>query len=139
MHRIFCIMFTWSVLAIGFALANPVRPPYVPEPIAKPPAPKVTFDMAGSKWLGKYNVANRYYTFEIDGTVSYSPSPTTKGIKNRGSWRIEGNTFNFDHNIGAAKMLEFRGTFTDANTLVGEQTMTKTGVKSNVTMQRQLP
>jgi hypothetical protein len=34
-------------------------------------------------------------------------------------------------------MLEFRGTFMDANTLIGEQTMVKTGVKSNVTMQRQ--
>ena len=53
--------------------------------------------------------------------------------------RVEGNSFYFDHNIGTATMLEFRGTFADPNTIVGEQTMVKSGVKSNVTMKRTAP
>jgi hypothetical protein len=139
MSRLLCVVFAWSLLALGMAVAHPARPLYEPTPIPKPPAPKLAPNMAGSTWLGKYNQVNRLYTFEFDGTVSYATSAKGKSFKNRGKWRIEGSTFIFDHNIGTATLLEFRGVFVDPNTIVGEQNMVKTGVKSKVTMKRETP
>jgi hypothetical protein len=54
-------------------------------------------------------------------------------------WRLDGDMLYFDHNIGAAKMMEFRGKVTGPDTIIGEQVMVKTGVRTPVTMQRAMP
>jgi hypothetical protein len=113
--------------------------------VQKPPAPKLAPNMAGTTWLGKYNAIDRVYIFEPDGTVSYTTAAAIKAKakilpnKNRGSWRMEGTTFVFDHSLGAGTVLEFRGNFAGPDTIVGEQHMVKTGKKSDVTMKRQMP
>jgi len=137
MKRILAMVFVWSMLAFGLAIAAPARPLYEPEPPPKAPPPQTFVNLSGSAWLGKYNVANRTYIFEADGTVSYSTTGKTM-FKNRGSWKLMGDNLFFDHHIGVAgkKTLEFRGVVKDTNTIVGVQTMLTTGVKSNVTMQR---
>lgn len=139
MTRLLAVLGVWSIVAFGLALANPARPLYEPVPPAKLPAVKALPNMMGTTWQGKYSVSTRFYTFEPDGTVSYAINAKSKPNKGRGNWRFEGQTFIFDHNLGAATVLEFRGTFKDGNTLVGQQTMVKTGAKSNVTMQRSAP
>lgn len=134
MKRMIAICLAWSTIAWGLAQAVPARPLYMPEIPPKVEPPKAVA-LAGTAWLGKYGVANRTYIFDPDGTVSYSA--TTKTVfKQRGQWRFDGVTLFFDHHIGANKMLEFRGVVKDENTIVGEQTMLKTGMKSTVTMQK---
>ena len=137
MQRVCGMVLAWSVLAVGLASAVPARPLYVPEPAPKQPEPRPLINLGGTTWLGKYTVADRIYTFEVDGTVSYKSSPATKvSIKNRGNWKFDGVQFYFDHHIGTNKLIEFRGVLQDGNTIVGEQTILKTGVKSPVVMKR---
>ena len=140
MRRLYLLSLAGFVIAVGVAVSAPARPLYEPPPPAKPPLPRVIVNLAGTSWNGKYNVANRIYLFEPDGTVSYKSSPVAKvAIKNRGTWRLEGDTLHFDHNIGAAKMMEFHGKFQGPDTIVGEQFMTKTGVRTQVTMKQAAP
>jgi hypothetical protein len=139
MKRLLTIVFAWSALAFGFAAANPARPLYEPLPPPKLPAAKVIPNMIGTTWLGKYSTVNRYYIFEADGTISFKTTLKANALKGRGNWRMEGNVVFFDHNLGAGTIMEFRGNFKDEKTIVGQQTMVKTGAKSNVTMQRAIP
>ncbi|MSQ93412.1 MAG: hypothetical protein EXR98_02525 [Gemmataceae bacterium] len=137
MNRFFlCSLFLFSLMVGITVAAHPARPLYEPPDPPKPLAP-VVVNLAGSAWLGKYAAANRTYIFEADGTLSYKTATVTI-FKNRGAWRLEGNTIYFEHHIGikAKKTLEFRGVLKDPNTIVGEQTMVVTGAKTNVTMQR---
>ena len=134
MKRMFAVVVTWAAVAISMLHAVPARPLYVPDTPVAPPARPVV-DLRGTAWLGKYLTVNRTYIFEADGTVSYSTTGTTV-FKQRGNWRYDGAILFFDHHIGVNKLIEFRGTISDANTIVGEQTVLKTGAKSNVTMQR---
>jgi hypothetical protein len=100
----------------------------------------VQVDVRGTEWLGKYTVADRYYTFEADGTVSYRASPATKvPFQNRGNWRLDGKNFSFEHNVGAKAIIHFQGTIVDKTTIVGEQTILTTGKKTDVTMKRKSP
>jgi hypothetical protein len=140
MQRLFLVSLAGFALAVGIAVSAPARPLYEPPAPPKPPPPRLVMNLNGTVWQGKYNLANRIYTFEPDGTVSYKSSPVTKvSIKNRGHWRLDGDMFYFDHNIGANKMMEFRGKITGPDTIVGEQHMLKTGQKTPVTMQRTAP
>lgn len=140
MQRFFLVTLASFAVAVGVAVSAPARPLYEPPPVPKPPPPRQMVNLNGTAWQGKYGVANRVYIFEPDGTISYKSSPLVKaGIKNRGIWRLEGDMLYFDHNIGAAKMLEFRGKVQGPDSIVGEQVMVKTGVKSQVTMQRCMP
>ncbi len=137
MTRYFVWVLVLFAIAVGtMASAHPARPLYEPPETTKP-APVVFLNLVGTAWLGKYGVAARTYVFEADGTISYkSATPTI--FKNRGSWRLEGQTIYFDHHIGikGKKTLEFRGVVKDANTIVGEQLMVNTGMKTTVIMQR---
>lgn len=137
MQRLFLSTIALFALTVGIAVsAHPARPLYEPPDPPKPPVPVVA-QLNGSAWLGKYGVAVRTYIFEADGTISYKTTTPTI-FKNRGSWRLEGNTVYFDHHIGikGKKTLEFRGILRDPNTIVGEQTMVLTGAKTQVIMQR---
>jgi hypothetical protein len=139
MRRLSVILVTWSALAISMASANPVRPLYEPEPPPKPVRPKVfSVDAEGGAWIGKYLTANRTFFFEPDGTISYTASTAkaAKGIKNRGFWKLEGNTIYFDHHMGGKKaLMEFRGTFKDQNTIVGEAIYSN-GTRATQTLER---
>lgn len=137
MRRMFAICSAWSLVALAVAHAAPARPLYEPEMPPQLVLPKAVV-LAGTAWLGKYNTLNRTYFFEEDGTISYrsSASKLAKGIKNRGAWKLDGDKIYFEHHMGGAKVLEFRGVLKDSNTIVGEQIMVNTGVKTAVTMQR---
>ena len=125
---------------LGMVQAFPARPLFAPSdpPKAPTPPPVLTVNLAGTVWLGKYTAATpRLYVFETDGTVSYR-TPTSKGIpiKNRGTWRMEGNTLVFEHWITkGVTTMEFRGVVKDVNTIVGEST-SKAGGKFTQTLQR---
>ncbi|MBM3997432.1 MAG: hypothetical protein FJ303_25295 [Planctomycetes bacterium] len=138
MRHVILIANLWFAVSVGLAQSAPARPLFVDDPPAKAPAPAVIVNLNNTAWLGKYNTIQRVFIFEADGTLSYrSPASKTKGFKNRGTWRIVRNTFHFEHWINPqTKLLEFKGTIVDADTIVGEQTMTQTGQKMNVTMQR---
>ena len=134
MTRLLATCFAWSTLAIGIALAVPAQPLYEPEAPPKAPA-VIVVNLNGTAWLGKYVSTNRTFIFEPDGTLSYK-SATKTVFKNRGQWRLEGNTLHFEHWINPAiKLMEFRGTFKDANTIIGES-VTKAGGKTTQTLQR---
>src|SRR5688572_45732 len=139
MHRLLGIL-TCFTLTVSIAYAIPARPLYVPDDPPKAPAVRVApINIAGTAWLGKYSAAatQRLFVFEADGTVSYrSPAGKTTPIKNRGNWRVEGNTLIFDHFITKGNtLMEFRGVIQDPNTIVGES-WNKAGVKTPQTMQR---
>jgi hypothetical protein len=137
MYRFFLIGFAWFAVTSSLA-AVPARPLYEPEdPPKPPPPPKINImDLRGTAWLGKYNAANRTYIFEPNGTLSYKT--TTKTIfKNYGSWRIEGNRVSYEYGSGKTKLMEFRGTIQDNNTIIGEATYLN-GNKAVMTLQRTL-
>lgn len=135
MRRMAAICFAWSIVAIGMAHAVPARP--LLEPPVPPAPPKVTFiELKGTAWAGKYGAANRTYIFEADGSISYSSTGKT-WFKQRGNWKFDGINLFFDHHTGTKKIsYEFRGIVKDANTLVGEQTLILSGMKSPATMTR---
>jgi hypothetical protein len=128
----------WIALAFSLAHAAPARPLYQP---TSPPAPPVRkfVNLNNTAWLGKYNAVARTFIFEPDGTLSYR-SPTSKaakGFKNRGFWKLEGNNLFFEHYINPnSKLMEFRGTVIDGNTIVGEATYLLLRTKAPQTMQR---
>lgn len=126
--------------AVGIAVAAPAQPRYEPKDPPKAPT-AVRVDLAGTAWIGKYGAAVRTFVFEADGTVSYRSGTAAalkaRVIQKRGFWKLQGNTLYFEHYINPQnKLIEFRGTVTDANTIIGEQIMLQTGQKLNVTMQR---
>lgn len=125
------------ILAASIGRGVPAVPLYMPTPKAPAIAkPVVALDLRGTAWLGKYSTIARIFIFEADGTLSYK---TTGKIhyKNRGTWRVEGDTLIFEHWLSnpANKIMDFRGTIRDANSIVGESTM-KTGAKTMQTLQR---
>lgn len=128
------IAFTWALLVFSVAHAVPVRPLFEPEPPPKLAVPMFT-NLSGSAWLGKYNALPRIFVFETDGTLSYSSTAGKTLFKNRGSWKVDGNVLIFEHNIGANKVMDFKGVIQDADTIVGES-ITKTGVKAQQTLKR---
>lgn len=135
MARLLLFFLGWFILGVGLAHGVPARPLYEPEEPPKPPAPKqMAIDLRGTAWLGKYITTNRTFIFEADGTLSYKS--TTKTIfKNRGSWRLDGSTLYFEHNVGVNKVMDFKGTILSNGTIVGES-ITKTGAKTQQTLQR---
>ncbi|HZZ78794.1 MAG TPA: hypothetical protein VFE62_09770 [Gemmataceae bacterium] len=139
MRRILGITIAWIVLAIGLARAAPARPLYTPSVRPTPPTRKV-FDLHNSAWLGKYNAAARTFIFEADGTLSYKvpTSKLGKSYKNRGFWRLEGNTVFFEYYINPKqKLMEFRGTMVDINTIVGEAHYLLNGSRTKQTLHRE--
>ena len=124
MTRILVCSIAFFVLAIGIAHAIPARPLYEPLIATAPPAMAVNLN--GTSWSGKYNAVNRIFVFEADGTLSYrtaSKAGKTKEYKNRGEWKLEGNSLYFQYYMSPKTMLmEFRGTIQDAYTVVGEAT-----------------
>ncbi len=140
MPRIVGLSILWIALALALAHAAPARLPYEPADAPKMPA-QVTVDLNGTAWLGKYLAANRTFIFETDGTLSYkSAAKTSKGFKNRGSWKLEGNRLYFEHYINPnQKLMEFRGIIRDANTIVGEATFPVKGTKEQQMLQRAQP
>ena len=138
MKRMPPLMLAWSVLMVGIAHAAPARPLYEPEEPAKLPVP-VIGGSNGTAWLGKYNTVDRVFVFEPDGTVSYRTTlKTSKVFKGRGSWKLDGNILTFEHYINPkSKLMEFRGTVKDGNTIVGEATyLLLNGKKALQTLQR---
>ncbi len=141
MQRMSLLLFAWLVLAFADACAAPARPLYEPPDPPKAPPARAIFQLEGSAWLGKYNAINRIFILEADGTLSYK-SATLKGkgnaIKNRGSWKLEGDQLFFQHHIKPGTVLmEFRGTIKDGNTIVGEAIYPLlNGNKANQTLQR---
>ncbi len=124
------------VLSAATSRGVPAVPLYVPKPTRPQTVlPAIIKDMRGTAWLGKYSAATRTYIFEPDGTLSYKT--TTKTIyKNRGSWRLEGDTLIFTYwTTPANKLMDFRGTVKDFNSIVGEATL-RTGAKSMQTLKR---
>lgn len=139
MKRLIATLLLFAAVAFGFADAKPARPLFEPEVPPKMAAP-VVVNLAGTTWLGKYGVTDRYFAFEADGTVSYWTAAKTKMYKLRGNWKSDGVNFFFDHHTGTKKIsLEFRGVIKDADTIVGEQTLVLTGAKSPVTMKKAPP
>ena len=140
MPRLLIGALAFFVLTIGVAIAHPARPLYEPTPVPKAPPPPPAIDLNGTTWQGKYLTANRIFTFEPDGTLSYKSSPLTKSsFKNRGHWKFDGETLYFEHFITAKnKIMEFRGKVQDGNTIVGES-ITKTGGKSTQSLIRTNP
>jgi hypothetical protein len=135
------LMLTWFMLALGIGHAAPARPLYEPEEPPMLPA-LVIGGLNGTAWLGKYNTVDRVFIFEPDGTVSYrTTAKTSKVFKERGSWKLEGNILTFEHYINPkTKLMEFRGTVKDANTIVGEATyLPLKGKKAPQTLQRTMP
>jgi hypothetical protein len=139
MRRLLLLAIMWSPLALGIAHAVPARPLYEPPEYPKAPV-RMTVDLNGTAWLGKYNAVNRIFVFEADGTLSYK-SAAGKGafFKNRGSWKVDGNNISFEHNVGAKKVMEFRGVVKDQNTIVGEATYPLTNKKVEQTLERTTP
>jgi hypothetical protein len=137
MNHISLTALVWFSLAVSIAVAVPARPLYEPEEPPKP-AVRIIADLNGSAWTGKYNTINRIFIFEADGTLSYkSTAATGKIFKNRGSWKLEGDVLSFEHFINPnAKLMQFRGKITDANSIVGESVLGATGAKSQQTLQR---
>ncbi|MBI2808850.1 MAG: hypothetical protein HYX68_28030 [Planctomycetes bacterium] len=135
MLRLFIVSLILSMFFIGATYSAPARPVYEPEaPTARP---AMAFrNLNGTAWLGKYITTNRTFILEADGTVSYKT--TTKTVfRNRGTWRLDGNTLFFEHWINPkSKLLQFRGTVTDSDTIVGEQTILRTGARINTNLQR---
>jgi hypothetical protein len=139
MQRVCLCLGLWLGLFLNYATAVPARLSYEPEPNPKPaPVPvRVVIDLNGTAWLGKYGVADRIYIFEPDGTVSYRTLAAKATIfRNRGTWKLEGNQFSFEHTIGKNKVLEFRGTITDQNAIDGEMIMVRTNQRSNIILKR---
>ena len=137
MLRVFLLLIGFAFGA-GIVFTAPARPLYQPEDPPKLPARAVQVNLAGTAWLGKYSTVNRIFIFEADGTLSYK-STTAKGkaFPNRGSWRVVGDVLEFEHFINPKqKLMQFRGTIKDANTIVGEATMLSNNMKSMQTMQR---
>ncbi|MBI3823534.1 MAG: hypothetical protein HY289_12765 [Planctomycetes bacterium] len=121
MHRsIFAL--TVFLLLSGAGVAAPARPLYEPALPPPPPPPPRIINLAGTAWVGKYNAINRIFVFESDGTLSYkSPAGKAAPFKNRGSWRMEGNVLIFEHFVNPnTKLMHFRGTIRDDNSIVGE-------------------
>jgi hypothetical protein len=137
MHRLLGLSILWLAGALGLAHAAPVRLPHMPAEPPKMPV-KVAVDLNGTAWLGKYGAANRTFIFEADGTVSYKTgAKASKGFKNRGFWKIEGNNLFFEHYLNPnQKLMEFRGVVKDPNTIVGEATFPLKGTKEQQTLQR---
>ena len=124
---------------VGAAYAIPARPlsePTKPAPAVVPPAVL----LPGTEWNGKYNLANRIFIFEADGTLSYRTGAGklgTKDRKNAGTWRVDGNTLHFTHALTPTNVImEFRGVIRDAQTIVGEATYPLLGKKDTQTLQR---
>jgi hypothetical protein len=115
-------------VTISGALGHPARPLYVPAPAAKAPPPRLIADLRGTAWKGKYLTANRIFTFESDGTLSFKQSPKTKDTKKMGVWNFDGETLYFEYlNKSGNKLMEFRGKLRDPNTLFGESITKKDG------------
>ena len=140
MRSIFGFTLIAILMALGSIYAAPARLLYKPSESPQTPPPPLMVDLNGSAWLGKYMAANRTFIFEPDGTLSYrsAASKIAKGIKNRGSWRLEGNKLYFEHFINPnQKLMEFRGTIKDADTIVGEATyFLKNGAKEEQSLKR---
>jgi hypothetical protein len=137
MRFVFLFGFVSFTLAASLVSAAPARPLYEPEEAAKPPAPAIG-GLTGTAWLGKYSTVNRVFIFEPDGTLSYrSTAKTSKILKGRGSWKLEGNILTFEHFINPnSKLMHFRGTIKDANTIVGEATFPLLKTSAAQTLQR---
>jgi hypothetical protein len=130
------------LMAIGSAHAAPARLLYKSSapPPPQMPAP-VTVDLNGTAWLGKYISTTRTFIFEPDGTLSYrTATKAAKIYKNRGKWKLEGNKISFEYFTTPANVLmEFNGTVTDANTIVGEATYRlKNGAKEEQIFRRSM-
>ena len=137
MIRIISISALLLALTASVGRGVPAVPLYTPAPKSPQVAkPAINLDLRGTAWLGKYSASPRTFTFEPDGTISYK---TTGKIhyKNRGMWRLEGNTLIFEHWLTnpANKIMDFRGTIRDPNSIVGESTL-RTGAKTMQTLQR---
>jgi hypothetical protein len=133
MQRYLLTSVAFFLVTLSVAYAIPARPLYLPPEPPRPPVapPPVPTNLAGTAWLGKYSTVNRIFILEGDGTVSYrAPASKAAPFKNRGTWRVEGNTLIFEHFV-----MEFRGVIQDANSIVGVSTL-KTGAKTPQTLQR---
>jgi hypothetical protein len=132
------ILAAWLVLAIGLAHAAPARPLYQAEAPPQPPVARRVIDLAGTAWLGKYNMVQRIFILEPDGTLSYkSPAGKAKAFKNRGFWKFDGTNLYFEHFLNPnQKIMEFRAKITDDKAITGEATYLQTGAKATQTMQR---
>jgi hypothetical protein len=137
MPRLFLIMIAFATGA-GILVAAPARPLYQPEDPPKLPARAVQVNLVGTAWVGKYISINRIFTFEPDGTLSYkAASGKGKGFANRGTWRVVGDVLEFEHYTNPnQKLMHFRGTIKDGNTIVGEATFLLNNTKSAQTMTR---
>ncbi len=136
MIRIISISALLLALATSVGRGVPAVPLYTPAPQAPAVAkPGVNLDLRGTAWLGKYSTIARTYIFEPDGTLSYKSTPKFL-YKNRGMWRVEGDTLIFElWSTPANKLMDFRGTVRDANSIVGESTL-RGGPKTAQTLQR---
>jgi hypothetical protein len=138
MPRYLTCVIVFFALTLGIAHAVPVRPLYEP---AFPVAPPSTIvNLNGTSWLGKYQTINRIFIFEPDGSLSYRTTIGKAGgkiYKNRGVWKLEGNVLTFDYfTTPANKLMEFRGTVIDADTIVGEATYRLNIPKAQQTLKR---